>query len=467
MKLYHGTIIRPDNFKMHENMWFSCEKEQSIYHIFNNGYKRYENLINLNPNKCFWPTLYTFTPISPLKLLEITYMQTYTYNMYSMHETYTYNIHYKSKTYQLNDFIIKFNLKIRKLDNCLANEFVFECNKKLLNMISDNEILSSEFDGYICKNDQYEIALLNPESKLSHLKNLNEELTNIENLNDLNFHILPSYSDYVEAVRNDIDSIFYDLIMSIYDYNGCLKFDMFDKSLREYIPIYHNINKDILLFLNNYIDTIINSSKELYDALLIQNKHEKNTKFKIKHFGMSNYYFDTHYFENQLGIEDIPNDKYEDIDIDNYRLFGIEENEDENKEDIDEEDIDKKDIDEDAIEKDYQNNQIIDIDKICNYELLNNIIKNPSQLAINDKTSISQYIENLLENRIEYYKNINEIMNNYYHYYKNDNYLYKQIIYNILSRSLTLYRYNVNTQSYNMIINRDAYIGLNIIFSSI
>ena len=433
-------------------MWFSCDKKQSIYHIFNNGYERYKNLINSNRKKCFWPTLYTFNQILPLKLLEINFV----YNIYGNH---TYNVIYNSKTYELNSFINEFKLIIKFVPNC-NNNFAFECNIKILNMIRDNEILR-EFDGYICANDQDEIALLNPESKLICLEDSIEELKSIENLN-LNFHIFQSDDYYVNAVKIYINDIFYNLIFNIYDYKECLTFDIYEQLLHEYRPKYHNIYKDILSFLKNNIDSIIDNSKEIYNRILIQNKYNKYKKFNL---GMPNVYFDTQGDDFLLGMPNVYFDTQGDdflLGMPNFvNILGIEdEHEDINEEDY--EDINKEDIS----EEDYQN-LIINIDKNCNYELLKNIIENPS--FSNNGLSISEYINKLLEDKTEYYKNINEIIINYYHYYNNYNYLYKHILINILSihPSLTLYYYDVNSRSYNMIINSGGYKGLNIIFSSI
>lgn len=189
--LYHSTIngnLTTDNLTS-SYIWTSFNLQQSQYHIFDGNCGRYHN-DTLDYNGA-WPYTYRLTANRDLTLLPL----------FLREGIYYVSNEIKSKQMLMSRFFNEngISMDLDETDktppeHCKEKDFTGNCNSKILTLInklnvninlklkkmqseSDSDANLIQYDGYICFNDQNEIALLNPQHLIvkierSHLENI-------------------------------------------------------------------------------------------------------------------------------------------------------------------------------------------------------------------------------------------------------------------------------------------------------
>ena len=223
--LYHSNVDSEFTPQKNKFLWTSYDRQQSFLHIFNNcgRYSEYQG--------SQWPYCYKMTLQRNVNLLPVFivdgkhYIITNSDIKLNRLESLTHIKHSKNFTKSISrlDFYIKGNNEfgINFLDiinskkttiamECEPDNFTQNCNTKiLLFLIELNKYLTDPYDGYICSDDQKEIAFLNP-IDVFHVKNIKQfKLINVFNSNsDENITINYCYStmdfENYKALFNDL-----------------------------------------------------------------------------------------------------------------------------------------------------------------------------------------------------------------------------------------------------------------------
>jgi len=178
--LYHSTINPSLNLtdiknesKNEQFLWTSFDQEQSQLHIFNNC-DRYES-INVNG---IWPYCYQLITRRDVKLLPLFIKSAEHYlpnrsftdlnemvNFMPSSATSTTTPTKKEMLMTLTAYVQDLEINVPMPDHCHWNDFMGDCNVRILQfLVKLNELNKLDYDGYICVNDQREIALINPHS---------------------------------------------------------------------------------------------------------------------------------------------------------------------------------------------------------------------------------------------------------------------------------------------------------------
>jgi len=306
-KLYHGTPYFEYNLENIKHFWTSYDYRQSGLHIFESMCNRY-NKFFFN-DKMLWPIIDEYTPKRDLKLLKIELLSNDSYRIYD----YIQGI-LESKP--IEEFIEQYGININDIsykfdDDCKKPlNLSYECNKKILLIIEDiNKKYNKNYDGYICDNDEHEIALINPNDILTLTKRYELININSNSLNDIYIYTDDCTRDtqsyniflgmYYQSIINELNSYINKFIIKKFPITGNIKFDLsniklnIDKTIHNIrrnntnIDISNQIN-DINNIVSNYLDyeTFISSDRECFKKINLKldldnlTKREKNLIYR-------------------------------------------------------------------------------------------------------------------------------------------------------------------------------------------
>jgi hypothetical protein len=196
--LYHGTLYIDDNIfdiSYSNKIWTSYNEQQSQYHMFDNKCSRY----GIN-KKYQYPIVYKLTTLTKLNLWVLNIK-------YGPNKHYIY---YNNKYIDINEYLNLIFKNVNKdlldnnekqlLETKININFTGESNKYILDfIILYNKIYNKNINGYICYNDQKEIALI---------KNYN-----FKDLFNIKISFFRSYSNNNETQQilypnNDLNNIY-------------------------------------------------------------------------------------------------------------------------------------------------------------------------------------------------------------------------------------------------------------------
>jgi hypothetical protein len=203
--LYHSSIKSVFTHKPY--LWTSLDEMQSKLHIYDgNCGQLLTHRLSTNSEIDIWPYLYKIELLRDLRLLSVLLEG----------DEYYFNTNEKDKAqfFSLSEFIKKHHIVLPEVDNCFATELNGLCNIKILFLIEHlnrltaqhgNELSDGVLDGYICFNDQREVALLNSHhliecTKKSRLINIHSHAGNPQYI--INFTCPQIYGiEYVQIFR--------------------------------------------------------------------------------------------------------------------------------------------------------------------------------------------------------------------------------------------------------------------------
>ena len=250
--LYHGSVLEYD-LDVITYFWTSYNYKQSGLHIFDSKCARYKNNTERYNSTNLWPFIDEYKAIKPLKLLKLKFNDNDKYQIYDDIQNDTH------KYIDIDIFILKYNINIElinrefisinnnKYNNC-QNDFSKECNKKILIMIERiNENFSKNYDGYICEDDENEIAIINPSRKI-------QKITQYK-LISLSSSIIPeTYYVYTDQcilanTYNKFINEYYNIIINIIN-------KKFDVNIMPDLNFVNDINEDLLKIRKNIKDKL-------------------------------------------------------------------------------------------------------------------------------------------------------------------------------------------------------------------
>lgn len=167
--LYHSTVNSQLMLQKNKFLWTSYDRKQSYLHIFNNC-GRYEDYQGNQWPYCYKMQLQRSVRLFPVFIRDGKHY--ITNSSFSRIESMMF-FNKKILTMELYDYISggnefgnDFVESISKLtldENCNNHDFMQNCNSKILVFLNElNKFLDEPYDGYICVDDQKEIAFLNP-----------------------------------------------------------------------------------------------------------------------------------------------------------------------------------------------------------------------------------------------------------------------------------------------------------------
>lgn len=216
--LYHSSSKSVFAYKPY--LWTSLNEDQSKLHIYDgNCGQLLTHRLSTNQETDIWPYLYKIELSRDLRLLSVFLEDNeYYFNVGDFHSQSHSKSPSQSKSHSLSEFIKKYGIVLPVVENCFVSELNGLCNIKILYLIeylnqlcaqsdSGNECELSDgiLDGYMCFNDQREVALINSHHLIKSTKQ--SRLINIKSDYDdspyiINFSCPQVYGDeYIQRFQ--------------------------------------------------------------------------------------------------------------------------------------------------------------------------------------------------------------------------------------------------------------------------
>ncbi len=227
--LYHSNMNMDFSLKNKEFLWTSYDINQSKYHLYDSFCARYKS----QRDNILWPCLYTLVNNRPIYLLIV-----------KLNHDKIHIMYFDDNYITIVDFLRLLNINEMLIDDneLCNNSFIRDCNYKLLKLINFiNEKYNTNIDGYICDNDQNEIALLKPYDfliitermrlkNIRHIKHI-KHIRHIRHIKNIKFMFsrlnTKQYEHELKKICDNPSSYTYD---GLTDYISCKTSEMSEMS---------------------------------------------------------------------------------------------------------------------------------------------------------------------------------------------------------------------------------------------
>jgi len=292
--LFHSTVSAFDLSKV-KYFWTSFDYNQSGLHIFDSKCERYftnDRYREVN----LWPIMFEFNSNKNLILLDLFLNKSS--NQYCV-KTKIDGIDNNIDLFEYFKDTLNINLnelfegKRTTFDNTnCKNKYNKECNIKILIALDKfNETSDMKYDGYICENDQKEIALINPYDKLVKI---NKYVLDGLKINNNNLQKITIYDDTRNIKYYDFLKEFYKNIINIF--NDEYRLDASNELLEQCINYdlnisFSNMNTQITRELRRkYQDVILYDESSNSDEDSLSKRRLEEFKRKLECINESKFF---------------------------------------------------------------------------------------------------------------------------------------------------------------------------------